>query len=81
MPVPVIRDYDGDLAATFPGPVIWVLDHMAKSVDGVILDRLGSPDLTYLIHSRVLPAPGRPEVRLVQVCDATISLHAALGVL
>lgn len=81
LPVPVIRDYDGDLAATFPAPVIWVLDHMAKSVDGVILDRLGSPDLTYLIHSRVLPAPGRPEVRLVQVCDVTISLHAALGVL
>jgi ATP-dependent DNA helicase RecQ len=81
LPVPVIRDYDGDLAATFPGPVIWVLDHPAKSMDGVILDRLDSPDLTYLIHSRVLPAPTRPGIKLVQVCDATISLHAALGVL
>ncbi len=78
---PVIVDYDGDLAGTFSGPVVWVLDHATKSLDGVVLDRLGSRDVTYLIHSQSLPAPGRPEAMLVQVHDPTLSLNAALGVL
>jgi hypothetical protein len=81
LPAPVITDYDGDLAATFAGPVIWVLEHVTPSLDGVILERLKSADPTYLIHARSLPDPDRPGIRLVQVCDATLSLNAALGVL
>lgn len=80
-PAPVITDYDHDLAAAFPGPVIWILDDPTPSLDGVILDRLNSSDLTYLLHPRSLPAPGRPEIRLVQVCDGPLSLSTALGVL
>lgn len=81
LPAPLIVDYDGDLAATFSGPVIWVLDHAAKALGGRVRNRLNSQDVTYLIHPQSLPAPGRPEVRLVQVCDPTISVNAALGVL
>lgn len=81
LPAPMITDYDGDLAATFSGPVLWVLEDAAPSLDGVILDRLNSADPTYLIHSRSLPDPDRPGIRLVQVCDAPLSLNAALGVL
>jgi ATP-dependent DNA helicase RecQ len=81
LPAPVIIDYDADLVVTFPGPIIWVLDHATPSLDGVILDRLNSPDPIYLIHSRSLPDPGRPGIRLVQACDAPLSLNAALGVL
>ena len=80
-PAPVITDYDDDLVVTFPGPVIWVLDDATPSLGGVILDRLNSADLTYLLHPRSLPAPDRPGVRLVQVCDGPLSLNAALGVL
>ena len=80
-PTPVITDYDDDLVVTFRGPVIWVLDDATPSLGGVVLDRLNSDDLTYLIHPRSLPAPDRPSVRLVQVCDGPLSLNAALGVL
>ena len=73
-PTPVIIDYDDDLVATFSGPVIWVLDEAADSLDDVIRARLASPDVTYLLHPRSLPDLVKPEVRLVQVCDASISL-------
>jgi ATP-dependent DNA helicase RecQ len=81
LPTPVIIDYDQDLVATFSGPLIWVLDEAADSLDDGIGARLGSTDLTYLLHPRSLPDLVKPEVRLAQVCDATISLTAALGVL
>ena len=80
-PAPVITDYDDDLVVTFRGPVIWVLDDATPSLGGVVLDRLNSADLTYLLHPRSLPAPDRPSVRLVQVCDGPLSFNAALGVL
>jgi ATP-dependent DNA helicase RecQ len=79
LPAPVITDYDDDLASTFAGPLIWVLDRTTRSVDGSILDRLGGPDPTYLVHSHSLPAPGRPQITLAQICDATLSLTTALG--
>jgi hypothetical protein len=80
LPAPVIIDYDADLAATFSGPVIWVLDEAADSLDDAIRVRLAGIDLTYLIHPRSLPDLVKP-VRLVQVCDASVSLTTALGVL
>jgi ATP-dependent DNA helicase RecQ len=81
LPAPVIIDYDDDLAATFSGPVIWVLDEAADSLDDAIRVRLASTDLTYLIHPRSLPDLVKPGVRLVQVCDASVSLTTALGAL
>lgn len=80
-PTPVIIDYDNDLVATFSGPVIWVLDEAADSLEDAIRARLASPDVTYLVHPRSLPDFVKPEVRLVQVCDASVSLPIALGVL
>ena len=40
LPAPVIIDYDDDLAATFPGPVIWVLDDDSDCLDDAIRARL-----------------------------------------
>ena len=66
-PSPVIVDYDDDLVTTFPGPVIWVLGDTTRSLDRVILGRLKSTDVTYLLHPRSLPAPDRPEIGLAKV--------------
>lgn len=81
LPAPVVIDYDGDLAVTFAGPVIWVADAAADSLDHAIRSRLASTDLTYLLHPRSLPDPAKPGIRLMQVCDASLSLTTALGVL
>jgi len=80
-PFPVITDYDSDLLATFTGPLTWVLAEETPSLDPAILSRLDSDEATYLVHSRSLPAPGRPGTRLVEVGDASLSLTTALGVL
>ena len=80
-PSPVIVDYDDDLVTTFPGPVIWVLGDTTRSLRSVILGRLKSSDVTYLLHPRSLPAPDRPEIELAKVADGSLSLNAALGVL
>lgn len=80
-PSPIIVDYDDDLAATFPGPMIWVLGDTTPFLDSVIADRLKSTDVTYLLHSRSLPAPDRPGTGLAQISDGSLSINAALGVL
>ena len=75
-PAPVIVDYDGDLLATFPGPLTWVLTgETLLAWRGPSLDRLSSGEPTYLVHPRSLQAAGRPGTRLVEVCDASLSLN------
>ncbi len=81
LPEPVIVDHDNDIVASSTGPVIWILDNATQSLDDFVVGRLNSADITYLIHSRLLPDPGRPGISLVQTCEATLSLNAALGVL
>lgn len=79
-PAAVITDDDEDLLMSFSGPITWVLDQKARELDSVILDRLSSDAVTYLIHHRDLPDLDRPGIRLEQV-HAPLSLRAALGVL
>jgi superfamily II DNA helicase RecQ len=80
-PAPVITDYDADLLASFAGPLTWVLAEETLSLEQTILDRLNSDEPTYLVHARSLLAPDRPGIRLIEVCDASLSLTTALGVL
>jgi len=80
LPHPVIVDYDEDLLTTYSGPVVWVLDG-SSPIHGPLADRLGSDDLTYLLHPRSLASPDRPASRLIDVCPATVSLNKALGAL
>lgn len=78
--VPVITDYDGDLLASFPSWVIWVLGEGTAPLAGPLRDRLTADEPTYLIHPRGLPDLDRPGIRLEQV-HTPLSLCAALGVL
>jgi hypothetical protein len=80
-PSPIIVDHDDDLVNTFPEPVIWVLGDTTPCLDSVILNRLNSTDVTYLLHAKSLIAPDRPGTELAQVSDGSLSLNAALGVL
>jgi hypothetical protein len=61
--------------------VIWVLDETVQKLDEVVLDRLKSTGLTYLIHPRTLPDSDRPWVSLVHMSDAALPLGVALGAL
>ena len=79
-PTPVITDYDADLAASFPEPVIWVLGPEARELDDVIVGRLMADNPTYLIHPRDLPDPQKPGGRLADL-HASLSLRVALGAL
>ncbi|WP_406172132.1 protein DpdF [Streptomyces sp. NBC_00996] len=61
-PRPIICDTDADLLRFYDGPIVWVLDDDPSSVDSVLRSRLGSPDVTYLIHPRSTPHPDRPDL-------------------
>jgi ATP-dependent DNA helicase RecQ len=80
-PEAVISDYDEDLAASYPETLIWVLDKDSARLGRLIDARLEGKSVTYLVHPRAFAAPGRPGIRLTQICDATLSLQTALGVL
>jgi ATP-dependent DNA helicase RecQ len=80
LPAPVIVDHDEDLVTSYVGPVVWILD-ADSPLDGPVLQRLQSRDLTYLIHPDTLCSPDRPGIRLIDVCPVPISLGTALGVL
>lgn len=76
--VPVITDSDGDLAENFPGPVAWILAPGAVRLNGPVLSRFATGLPTYLIHSRDLADPDRPETRFADT-HAAVSLRTALG--
>lgn len=79
-PYPVIADNDGDLLTNYRGPLIWVMDDDA-TLEPDVQARLDSDDVTYIIHPRTLQVPGRPSLRLIDVCPTPTSLRNALGVL
>ena len=76
-PSPVIVDDDGSLLQTYGNPVVWVLDKSVASLDVVAIGRLGSPDVTYLLHPRWLPHPARPGTRFADIHTANISIETA----
>ena len=80
LPFPVVVDHDGDLLATYAGPLVWVLD-AASALAGPVMDRLESGDPTYLVHAQTLPSPDRSGIRLVDTCHAPVSVNTALGAL
>ncbi len=79
-PWPVIVDDDDDLVVNYPDPIAWVMDD-AMSMPAAIIDRMGTDDVTYLVHPGDLPAPGRPSTRLTTICHAPLSIVTALGAL
>jgi hypothetical protein len=79
-PWPVIIDDDDDLVVNYGDPIVWVI-HDAAPLPTAVVDRLDSGDITYLVHPRDLPAPGRPSTRLTTICHAPLSISTALGAL
>lgn len=76
--IPVITDLDGDLAENFSEPVAWLLTPETTRLDGPILNRFGIGAPTYLLHSRDLADPDRPNARFADT-HSSVSLRTALG--
>jgi ATP-dependent DNA helicase RecQ len=77
-PWPVLVDSDHDLVERFSGAVVWLLGNAPP--DRSLLDRLHSPDVTYLGHPATFAAPDRPATPLIHVRPA-LSVTTALEVL
>ncbi|MFG2349649.1 protein DpdF [Streptomyces phaeochromogenes] len=77
-PRPIICDTDADLLRFYEGPIVWVLDDEPSSMDRVLRSRLGSPDMTYLIHPRSTPDPNRPDLPFTTLHPQSFPLQNAL---
>lgn len=77
-PRPIICDTDADMLRFYDGPIVWVLDDDPSSVDSVLRSRLGSPDVTYLIHPRGMPHPERPDLPFTALHPQNFPVRNAL---
>jgi superfamily II DNA/RNA helicase len=76
-PYPVIVDGDDSLLQTYGNPLVWVLGNPAAALDSAAIGRLESADVTYLLHHRELPHPGKPGARFADIHTANISVETA----
>lgn len=75
---PVIIDADEDLLSSYSGPVVWLLNEGATSLDAEVASRFQSVDVMYLVHPRSVEHPDRPGRPLIETHYANLSVRAAL---
>jgi hypothetical protein len=75
LPHPVISDADELLLMTSDAPLIWVAGSDGRW-DPLLEARLDGPAVTYLIHPRDLPHPGKPNA-FSDIHPASISVEVA----
>lgn len=77
-PRPIVCDTDTDLLRFYEGPLVWVLGNEPSPIDSVLRSRLGSPDVTYLLHPRATPDPDRPSLPFMALHPQSFPLQNAL---
>ncbi|QYN37792.1 DEAD/DEAH box helicase [Pseudonocardia sp. DSM 110487] len=78
-PAPIVVDRDHDLVDGYRGTVVWLLE--GDPPDPAVVQRLDSPDVTYLVHPATLGDHNRPGIALSEIHSAVLPVTTALEIL